>query len=60
MRVGSILTLALLLAHPVAAEERWAFVLSGASGGPKYAEQMRDWRAGNHLQLWKLISQNCN
>ena len=46
MRVGVILSLALLLAHPVAAEERWAFVLSGASGGPKYAEQMRDWRAG--------------
>ena len=46
MRVGVILALALLLAHPVAAEERWAFVLSGASGGPKYAEQMRDWRAG--------------
>ena len=46
MRVGFILSLALLLAHPVAAEERWAFVLSGASGGPKYAEQMRDWRAG--------------
>ena len=46
MRVGFLLALALLLAHPVAAEERWAFVLSGASGGPKYAEQMRDWRAG--------------
>ncbi|HXG89975.1 MAG TPA: hypothetical protein VNJ02_16730 [Vicinamibacterales bacterium] len=26
------------------AEERFALVLSGASGGPKYAEQMREWR----------------
>jgi len=26
------------------AEERWALVLSGASGGPKYAEQMKTWR----------------
>ncbi len=28
-----------------AAEERWAVILSGASGGAKYAEQMREWRA---------------
>ena len=45
MRMGHVLALALLLAQPVAAEERWAFILSGASGGAKYAEQMRDWRA---------------
>ena len=25
-------------------EERWAVIISGASGGEKYAEQMRDWR----------------
>jgi hypothetical protein len=37
-----------LLGIPVvaAAETRWAVIVSGASGGPKYAEQMRDWRAG--------------
>ena len=37
-----------LLAIPViaAAETRWAVIVSGASGGPKYAEQMRDWRTG--------------
>ena len=29
-----------------AAETRWALIISGASGGAKYAEQMRDWRAG--------------
>ena len=28
----------------MAAEERWAFVLSGASGGAKYAEDMNGWR----------------
>jgi hypothetical protein len=37
-----------MLAIPsiAAAETRWAVIVSGASGGPKYAEQMRDWRAG--------------
>ena len=29
-----------------AAEARWAVIISGASGGEKYAEQMRDWREG--------------
>lgn len=29
-----------------AAEARWAIIISGASGGEKYAEQMRDWREG--------------
>jgi hypothetical protein len=28
-----------------AAETRWAVVISGASGGQKYADQMREWRA---------------
>ena len=31
---------------PAAAETRWAVVISGASGGEKYAEQMRGWREG--------------
>lgn len=30
----------------VVAETRWAVIVSGASGGEKYAEQMRDWREG--------------
>jgi hypothetical protein len=34
----------LFLASAAAAEERWAIVLSGASGGPKYAESMKAWR----------------
>jgi hypothetical protein len=34
----------LLLPLHVAAEERWALVLSGASGGAKYAEEMNTWR----------------
>lgn len=46
MRVLVILVGAMLLAAAEArAEERWALLLSGASGGPKYAEQMREWRA---------------
>lgn len=44
MRVAASLVLALLLAQEARAEERWALILSGASGGPKYAEQMREWR----------------
>jgi hypothetical protein len=34
-----------LLPSVATAETRWAVIVSGASGGPKYAEQMRDWRA---------------
>jgi hypothetical protein len=36
---------AALLPAEARAEERWAILVSGASGGAKYAEQMRDWRA---------------
>ncbi|MDP2317748.1 MAG: hypothetical protein Q8O42_00205 [Acidobacteriota bacterium] len=40
--------LALLALLPASAEAqaRWAVIISGASGGEKYAEQMRDWREG--------------
>ena len=44
MRVVIGLLVAVLCAAEARAEERWAIVLSGASGGPKYAEQMREWR----------------
>jgi hypothetical protein len=44
MRIAAILVVALWSVSDAQAEERWALVLSGASGGPKYAEQMRDWR----------------
>ena len=45
---GSLLATLLLLLSPIAAatETRWAVIISGASGGEKYAEQMRDWREG--------------
>ena len=45
---GSLLVTLLLLLSPLAAaaETRWAVIISGASGGEKYAEQMRDWREG--------------
>jgi hypothetical protein len=36
--------LSLLVPAAAAAEQRWAIVLSGASGGAKYAEQMNTWR----------------
>jgi hypothetical protein len=45
MRIAVLAVLALVTATAASAEQRWAIVLSGASGGPKYAEQMRDWRA---------------
>ncbi len=34
------------MASAASAETRWAVIVSGASGGAKYAEQMRDWRGG--------------
>lgn len=46
MRIAAILVVALWSVSEAQAEERWALVLSGASGGPKYAEQMREWRTG--------------
>ena len=44
MRVAVMVVL-LAWAAEAGAEQRWAVVLSGASGGAKYADQMRDWRA---------------
>jgi hypothetical protein len=36
---------ALAISWPAIAEQRYAIVLSGASGGAKYAEQMAEWRS---------------
>ena len=44
MRIVTFVALAMMVSVPVAAEQRYAVVLSGASGGPKYAEQMAEWR----------------
>lgn len=44
--VGAVLLSAVLAAVPAQAQTRRALIVSGASGGAKYAEQMRDWRAG--------------
>ncbi len=46
MKNVAALALALLALSPApaAAETRWAVIISGASGGEKYAEQMRGWR----------------
>ncbi len=38
--------LASLSPAAAAAETRWAVIVSGASGGEKYAEQMKEWREG--------------
>jgi hypothetical protein len=48
MRHLIAVALALLALSPASAlaETRWAVIISGASGGEKYAEQMRDWREG--------------
>ncbi len=48
MKTLTAVVLALLALSPAsaAAEARWAVIISGASGGEKYAEQMRGWREG--------------
>ncbi len=48
-----LLAVVLVLWMPLAAaaETRWAVIISGASGGEKYAEQMRDWRDGLRMAL---------
>ena len=51
MRVVFILLVAILFARDARAEERWAIILSGASGGAKYAEQMVEWRSGLQTAL---------
>lgn len=45
---NSLLAVLIVVLAPLtaAAETRWAVIISGASGGEKYAEQMRDWREG--------------
>ena len=42
--VCSVCFIAMLVPRVASAEQRWALVLSGASGGAKYAEQMNTWR----------------
>lgn len=44
MRTFALLLTGMLLAANAFAEARHAVVVSGASGGPKYAEQMAQWR----------------
>jgi hypothetical protein len=44
MRTTFLAALILFFAHTATAEQRWAIILSGASGGPKYAESMKSWR----------------
>jgi hypothetical protein len=54
-RAGAVTIAALLtgftFASTAAAEQRYAIVLSGASGGQKYAEQMAEWRNGIRAAL---------
>jgi hypothetical protein len=44
MRVVLMMAFGLCLSAGARAEQRFALVLSGASGGAKYAEQMAEWR----------------
>ena len=44
MRVAVVVAIAMLFAASAAAEQRYAVIVSGASGGQKYAEQMAEWR----------------
>ena len=51
-RAAVLLLLASLLTPAgAAAENRWAVIVSGASGGPKYAEQMQQWRTALQAAL---------
>ncbi len=43
--VACALLTILAMAAAASAETRWAVIVSGASGGEKYSEQMRQWRA---------------
>jgi hypothetical protein len=42
--VASAVLCSCLVATPAVAQNRWAVIVSGASGGEKYAEQMNTWR----------------
>ena len=44
-QIVSVLVLACLVPGLSYAQNRWAVIISGASGGEKYAEQMATWRA---------------
>ena len=48
-----LVLIAVMVATPrlAAAEDRWAVIICGASGGQKYADQMRDWRASLQTSL---------
>jgi hypothetical protein len=51
-RTASLAVLLVMLLAPAAfAEERWALIVSGASGGAKYAEDMKKWRSGTWSAL---------
>src|SRR5687768_4491632 len=43
-KIVLLLVLSLLVPAASVAETRWALIISGASGGEKYAEQMATWR----------------
>lgn len=44
LSVWALVLVTTLCASAAQAETRWAVIVSGASGGEKYAEQMRTWR----------------
>jgi len=44
--IGLLLVVLVLMPMSALADTRWAVIISGASGGEKYAGQMRDWREG--------------
>ncbi len=52
LMIRAVILVACLAAPLLAgAENRWALVVSGASGGPKYAEQMQQWRTALETAL---------
>ncbi|HUE86583.1 MAG TPA: hypothetical protein VMO26_10945 [Vicinamibacterales bacterium] len=51
MRALAIVACLMMVAVNAAAEQRFALIVSGASGGQKYAELMAEWRSGIRAAL---------
>lgn len=46
-----VLTVAVLVPSAARAQDSWALIVTGASGGPKYAEQLQSWRTDLQTSL---------
>src|SRR5262245_15607925 len=56
VRVGGAVLMALLLASPALASERYALIISGAHGEPIYADQYAQWRQSTVTALLEKLA----